>query len=127
MAAGGRVRTVAVSTIQARWTPRKKAYRFRGAEALHELLTSADYGRVCVVITNKAITSGVRIEEETVIRASVRRTSRMAWGPIPSGNRLRFGGQDRHQRLYVPDCCGAYDNNNGLGGGAYDSLGYGAK
>jgi hypothetical protein len=92
--------------------------------------TSADYGRVCVVITNKAITlqaSGSK--EETVIRG--KRQANVSHGMGPDSVRgivCASAGKTVISGFTFLDCCGAYDNNNGLGGGAfYDSLGYGSE
>jgi len=89
--------------------------------------TSADYGRVCVVITNKAITlqaSGPKAE--TVIRG--KRQANVSHGLGPDSVRgivCASAGKTVISGFTFLDCCGTYDNNSGRGGGAFfDSLGY---
>ena len=92
-----------------------------------DFTTTGSYGRVCAVISDKTIVlkaSGAR--GSTIIRG--RRDASASHGMGPDSVRglvCSSAGSTVISNFTFVGCCGPYDNNDGLGGGAFsDSQGY---
>ena len=85
-----------------------------------DFTTTGSYGRVCAVISDKTIVlkaSGAR--GSTIIRG--RRDASASHGMGPDSVRglvCSSAGSTVISNFTFVGCCGPYDNNNGLGGGA---------